>query len=62
VSHRNLLIYSTVDGHTRLICERMQAAMTALGQPATLVALDQAHTLELASLVPASATANIARR
>jgi len=49
VSHRNLLIYSTVDGHTRLICERMQAAMTALGQPATLVALEQAHTLELAS-------------
>ena len=49
MSHRNLLIYSTVDGHTRLICERMQAAMTALGQPATLVALEQAHTLELAS-------------
>ena len=37
MTHHTLLIYSTVDGHTRHICERMKFVMTALGQNVTLV-------------------------
>lgn len=47
MTHHTLLIYSTVDGHTRHICERMKFVMTALGQNVTLVPLDQAHSLNL---------------
>ena len=47
MTHHTLLIYSTVDGHTRHICERMKFVMTALGQNVTLLPLDQAHSLNL---------------
>jgi menaquinone-dependent protoporphyrinogen oxidase len=42
-----LLTYSTTDGHTLHICERLQFVMTALGQRVTLVPLEQANTLDL---------------
>jgi menaquinone-dependent protoporphyrinogen oxidase len=47
VPHHTLLIYSTIDGHTRHICERMKFVMTALGQQVTLVPLEQAEALNL---------------
>jgi menaquinone-dependent protoporphyrinogen oxidase len=47
VRHQALLIYSTVDGHTRHICERMKFVMTAMGQQVTLVPLEQAESLHL---------------
>ena len=47
--HHTLLIYSTVDGHTRHICERMKFVMTTLGQQVTLVPLAQAEALDLAA-------------
>lgn len=49
VPHHTLLIYSTVDGHTRHICERMKFVLTALGQQVSLVPLDQAESLDLES-------------
>lgn len=45
--HHTLLIYSTIDGHTRHICERMKFVMTAQGQHVTLAPLDQADALNL---------------
>ncbi|OQW87861.1 MAG: protoporphyrinogen oxidase [Rhodoferax ferrireducens] len=47
MTHQTLLIYSTIDGHTRHICERMKFVMTAMGQNVTLVPLDQAEALSL---------------
>lgn len=44
-----LLAYSTTDGHTVKICERIKFIMTALGQRVTLVNIAQADTLDLAS-------------
>lgn len=38
---RIAIFYSTVDGHTRTICTRLQAAMAAAGHDVTLVSLDQ---------------------
>jgi menaquinone-dependent protoporphyrinogen oxidase len=35
-----LLVYSSVDGHTREIAERLRARWEAAGQPVTLVSLD----------------------
>lgn len=48
MQHQTLLIYSTVDGHTRHICERMKFVMTAMGQQVTLLPLEQAESLNLA--------------
>ncbi len=47
MAHSVLLAYSTTDGHTVKICERIQFVMTALGQRVTLVSLAQADTLDL---------------
>jgi menaquinone-dependent protoporphyrinogen oxidase len=47
MAHQTLLIYSTTDGHTRTICERMKFVMTALGQQVTLVNMDQAAVLNV---------------
>lgn len=43
-----LLAYSTVDGHTRTICERVRAPVEAAGEPVTLVPIEQAERLDLA--------------
>ena len=42
-----LLAYSTVDGHTRTICERLREWVEAAGRPVTLATLEQAATLDL---------------
>lgn len=47
MAHHTLLAYSTTDGHTLHICERLQFVMTALGQRVTLVPLAQAAALDL---------------
>ena len=47
MAHHLLLAYSTTDGHTRHICERLQFVMTALGQRVTLVPIEQADALNL---------------
>ena len=47
MAHHLLLAYSTTDGHTRHICERLQFVMTALGQRVTLVPIEQANVLKL---------------
>jgi menaquinone-dependent protoporphyrinogen oxidase len=44
-----LVIYSTTDGHTRHICERLQQFMAQQGKTATVVPLAQADALDLAS-------------
>lgn len=47
MAHHLLLAYSTTDGHTLHICERLKFVMTALGQRVTLVPLAQARALNL---------------
>lgn len=47
MAHHLLLAYSTTDGHTRHICERLQFTMTALGQRVTLLPIEQANALNL---------------
>jgi menaquinone-dependent protoporphyrinogen oxidase len=47
MAHHLLLAYSTTDGHTLHICERLQFVMMALGQRVTLVPLSQARALNL---------------
>jgi len=47
MAHPILLAYSTTDGHTVKICERIKFVMTALGQQVTLVSIAQADTLDL---------------
>ncbi len=42
-----LLIYSTTDGHTPRICERMRQHMVQQGQSVTVVPLAQADALDL---------------
>jgi menaquinone-dependent protoporphyrinogen oxidase len=49
MAHQTLLIYSTTDGHTLTICERMKFVMTALGQQVTLVNMDQAEVVNVAA-------------
>lgn len=44
-----LVVYSTTDGHTRRICERLQQVMAQQGDTATVVPLDQADALDLPS-------------
>jgi len=43
-----LLAYSTVDGHTLTICERIRRALEAAGGTVTLVTVEQAASLDLA--------------
>ena len=42
-----LIVYSTTDGHTLAICQRLQAAMECRGQRVTLVPVEQASTCAL---------------
>lgn len=42
-----LVLYSTTDGHTRHICERLQQVMTEQGQRVTVLPLAQADTQNL---------------
>jgi menaquinone-dependent protoporphyrinogen oxidase len=42
-----LVVYSTTDGHTRRICERLQQVMAQQGHTATVVPLAQAEALDL---------------
>lgn len=46
--HQTLLAYSTTDGHTLHICQRLKFFMTALGQQVTIAPIDQADQLDLA--------------
>jgi len=48
MAHHTLLAYSTTDGHTLHICERIKFIMTAHGQRVTLVPIEQAMVLDLA--------------
>lgn len=47
MTQTTLLAYSTTDGHTVKICERIKFIMTVLGQQVTLVNITQADTLDL---------------
>jgi menaquinone-dependent protoporphyrinogen oxidase len=42
-----LVVFSTTDGHTRRICERLQQIMERQGHPTTVVPLDQADALDM---------------
>lgn len=44
-----LVIYSTTDGHTRHICERLQQVMDQRGHTTTVTALAQADALDLSA-------------
>jgi len=44
-----LIVYSTVDGHTRKICERLAQRIDASGHRSTLVAIEDVRELELAA-------------
>ena len=44
-----LVVYSTTDGHTRRICERLQQVMAQQGNSVTVEPLAQADALDLAS-------------
>lgn len=44
-----LVIYSTTDGHTRHICERLQQFMDQRGHTTTVTALAQADALDLSA-------------
>jgi len=46
---RILLAYSTTDGHTLRICQRLQQVMQGLGKQATVTLLTEAGALDLAS-------------
>ncbi|MDD5030762.1 MAG: menaquinone-dependent protoporphyrinogen IX dehydrogenase, partial [Rhodoferax sp.] len=49
MTHLTLLTYSTTDGHTVRICERIQQVMQAAGKPVTLLPLAQADALDISS-------------
>lgn len=42
-----LLIYSTTDGHTRKICERLKQVVESQGHKVALIAIDQAPIIDL---------------
>lgn len=46
---RILVAYSSTDGHTRHICERLQQVMAQQGNAITVVPLEQAEALDLTS-------------
>jgi len=43
-----LIVYSTTDGHTRKICQRLCALIEADGQQATMLPLGETHASDLA--------------
>lgn len=45
---RILIVYSTVDGHTRHICERLRAVVETFGHPATVMPLADCGPEDLA--------------
>jgi menaquinone-dependent protoporphyrinogen oxidase len=47
---RVLLAYSTVDGQTLKICERLQHLIARMGHTTQLLAIDQANDLDLAAI------------
>ncbi len=47
--NRILIAYSTTDGHTPCICERLKQVIAQQGHVAEVVALDQADALDLAA-------------
>jgi menaquinone-dependent protoporphyrinogen oxidase len=47
MSHQTLLAYSTTDGHTVHICERIKFYLTALGQRVTIASIAQADQMDL---------------
>ena len=44
-----LVVYSTVDGHTREICERLEQTLGRSGHRATLVSLDDGTDVDLSA-------------
>lgn len=44
-----LIIYSTTDGHTRKICQRLQQQLESDGGEASLVAIEDVRTIDLAT-------------
>lgn len=46
---RVLMVYSTVDGHTLTICERMRQRLEARGHAVTLLSVDEALSLDITS-------------
>jgi menaquinone-dependent protoporphyrinogen oxidase len=44
-----LIAYSTVDGHTHTICERLRQSIEAAGQAVTLATIEEAAALDLAA-------------
>lgn len=42
-----LIVYSTVDGHTRKICERLRASIESRGDRVALVAIEQVRAADL---------------
>jgi menaquinone-dependent protoporphyrinogen oxidase len=46
---RILIVYSTVDGHTRKICERLSQWISSDGGEVEVVSLEQAHAVQLAA-------------
>ena len=44
-----LILYSTVDGHTRKICERIGGVLTAAGHEVTLAKIEEAGNLDLSA-------------
>ena len=44
-----LLIYSTTDGHTREICERIQAVVEQEGHELVLISIDDADRIDIAT-------------
>jgi len=49
MTHQTLIAYSTTDGHTVRICERLKFVLTALGQQVTLLNVAQAAALDLST-------------
>lgn len=47
MNHTTLLAYSTTDGHTVKICDRIKTVLESLGQQVTLVGIAQADALDL---------------
>ena len=44
-----VIIYSTTDGHTRVICARLDDVITKLGDEVAMVSIDDVQTVDLSS-------------
>ena len=44
-----IIIYSTTDGHTRVICARLEDMIMKLGDEVAVVSIDDVHSVDLAS-------------